>query len=405
MLYDPELEKLTIGAVLHDNSRMEYFNTLTPEDFYDDTHKNCWKAIGDLMGEGLQADAVTLGERLNRPAIGHTFLNDLVNYAASSRMLKDLSQKRKVQAMIQVAGNMLDNHEMGDIMEYFESQMVGLHSESPQSYVKLADELRDVILMVEDTYKRGGAISGITTGFKGLDDLTDGFHKSEFVVVGARPSVGKSAITLNMALQQVKKGSKIGYMSAEMPSNLLIQRLLSEISMVNQRSIRNGLLAPADFSRMGDGAAKLFEYDFFIYDKPNMKLSDLKSQARRLKMNEGIECLYVDYLTLISPDNRNVPRHEQVAEMSRSFKALARELEIPVIVASQLKRESEDRTPQISDLRESGSIEQDADMILLLSPQETNNVDLIIAKNRNGPQGLVPLYFSAEYTMFKELER
>jgi len=316
-----------------------------------------------------------------------------------------MAQKRHLRDMLQECETYLDKREVGDIVEFLESKLMELTSEASQAYVRLADELRDVILDVEATYKRGGAISGITTGFKGLDDLTDGFHASEFIVVGARPSVGKSAITLNMALQQVKKGCKVGYMSAEMPSKLLIQRLLSEISMINQRSIRNGLLTATDFARMGDGAAKLYEYDFYIYDKPNMHLSDLKSQARRMKMHNQIEIIYVDYLTLISPDNRSVPRHEQVAEMSRSFKALSRELEIPVVVASQLKRESEDRTPQISDLRESGSIEQDADMILLLSPQETHNVDLIVAKNRNGPQGLVYLYFSPEYTMFKEIER
>jgi replicative DNA helicase len=248
--------------------------------------------------------------------------------------------------------------------------------------------------------------------------MTSGFQNSEFIIIGARPSVGKTALALTMAANMaIHRKIPVGFFTLEMADMALMQRLLSSEARINSEKLRTGMLRPADFHNLTEAAGRIYEAPLFIDDTPNIKLLDLRAQARRMKSKEGIKILFVDYIGLIEPENKNnVPRHEQVAEISRSLKSLARELELPIVCLSQVGRQSEGKPPTLADLRESGSIEQDADVVLFLHREREDTrdahgqegggagnveTDLVIAKQRNGPVGTVKLAFLPHYTKFE----
>jgi replicative DNA helicase len=280
--------------------------------------------------------------------------------------------------------------------------------------------VNETVNTIEALFHAGGSYTGVPSGFADLDDHTSGFQNSEFIVIGARPSVGKTAFALTIAsYMAVRKKVPVGFFTLEMSGKSLMQRLFAAEAKIDSKKLRSGMLTNSDFGKITEAAGRLYEAPLFIEDTPNIKLLDLRSQARRMKKNEGIRVIFIDYIGLIESESKgNVPRHEQVAEISRSLKSLARELDIPIICLSQVGRQSEGKEPTLADLRESGSIEQDADVVMFIhkhrdhdkdiSQQDSRAIietDIILAKQRNGPVGTIKLGFVPRYTKFETLTR
>jgi replicative DNA helicase len=285
------------------------------------------------------------------------------------------------------------------------------------SFKPVREIIPRTIEAIENLYHTKDSYTGVPSGFSDLDKYTSGFQKSELIIIGARPSVGKTALALSMAANMaVNHKIPVGFFTLEMSDMALVQRLVSSEARINSEMLRTGMLSPANFNDLTEAAGRIYEAPLFIDDTPSIKLLDLRAQARRMKSQQKIEALFIDYLTLVGSESRDLPRHEQIAEISRSLKALARELNIPVIALSQVRRESEGKRPNLADLRESGSIEQDADVVIFLhrdrgtemDNQEQPNVittELILAKQRNGPVGMLEIAFIPKYTKFESLSR
>ena len=265
----------------------------------------------------------------------------------------------------------------------------------------------------------GDSCTGIPSGYKDLDELTNGFQKGEFTVIGARPSVGKTALALSMAANiSIRHKIPVGFFSLEMSEQAIMQRLISSETRIPSNNIRAGMLSPLQISKIHDIVGEIYSgLDLlFLTSVSDLKMLDLRALARKMIRDNGVKIIFIDYLTLIQAENKTIPRHEQIAEISRSLKALARELDIPIVVLSQVKRETETRKgpPLLADLRESGSIEQDADLVIFLHKKDKKNdeesksdtpgiieTDIIIAKQRNGPIGDIKMVFLPQYTRFE----
>ncbi|MDR1638050.1 MAG: DnaB-like helicase C-terminal domain-containing protein, partial [Treponema sp.] len=261
-------------------------------------------------------------------------------------------------------------------------------------------------------------------GFDELDKMTSGFHPSEFIIIGARPSMGKTALALTMAANiSIHRKIPAVFFTLEMPAMALMQRLISMEAKINGNALRSGFIKSSDFQDLLDAAGRIYEAPLYIVDMPNMKLLDLRAQARRIRMQEKIEIMFIDYLGLISSENYNTPRYEQMSEISRSLKSLARELDIPIVVLAQLNRDAEKEKPNLSSIRDSGSIEQDADVVMFLhrgrdsdkkaadtanntgNAAEEGKTSLILSKQRNGPVGTIDLVFMSKYARFESMAR
>ncbi|MBO7517461.1 MAG: replicative DNA helicase, partial [Spirochaetia bacterium] len=318
-----------------------------------------------------------------------------------------------------ISGAFDDTVATGTMMESAERKIFDItekhHSSDYKSVSSLVSPAFDLI-----QYRMGtkADCTGIPSGYSDLDSLTNGFQNSELIVIGARPSKGKTALALSMAANMAGRYKKrVGFFSLETDGMALMQRLLAGEAHVNSHRIQSGFLSDREFTKLGVAGDVIYESPMFICDTPNMRLIDLRTEARKLRAKEKIEIIFIDYIGLISSDNKDLPRHEQVAEISRSLKQLARELKIPVIVLAQVKREVKEDKPSLSDLRESGSIEQDADLVLFLHDAKKKEekdeqdvsagkeVDVIIAKNRNGPIGEVKLMFLPAYTRFEPISK
>jgi replicative DNA helicase len=271
---------------------------------------------------------------------------------------------------------------------------------------KIGEVLKETIVAIDKVLKSKKQITGISSGFETLDQYTSGFQPSEFIVIGARPSIGKTALALNM-ISSISIGKNIpsAFFTLEMSDLALTQRIISSEAMVESNALRSGFITPGEYTRILHACEKMYEAPLYIVDMPNMKMLDLRAQARRLRSQQKVEIVFIDYLGLIGSENSGQPRYDQISEISRSLKSLARELRIPIVVLCQLTREAERERPNLSNLRDSGSIEQDADVVMFLhrdrvsdkKPNEPVNqgeglpTDLIIAKQRNGPVGTIKL--------------
>jgi replicative DNA helicase len=269
---------------------------------------------------------------------------------------------------------------------------------------------------IEKLYHNKDSYTGIPTGFSDLDDMTSGFQNSELIILGARPSVGKTSLALSMAANMsIRYKIPVGFFTLEMSDMALMQRLIASEARIESDKLRTGMLKPSDFHNLTEAAGRIYEAPFYIDDSPNLKLLDLRAQARRMKSQHDVRIVFVDYITLVGAENQDLQRHEQIAEISRSLKSLARELEIPVVALSQVRRETEGKRPSLADIRESGSIEQDADVVLFLhrergterdaesSGSGPSNIEteLVVAKQRNGPVGVVRIAFLPHFTKFE----
>jgi replicative DNA helicase len=422
--HNEEAEAACLGAVLIDPEALPaIIHLVRPEDFYKAAHQKIYEAVLALFDRGQSIDLITLADELR----GRGTLEQCGGLAAVSRLTSAVPTSANVEyyARIVQASSIRRNlsrisqeiiakshdeqAEIRVILEDAERRIFDISDRHQTGTYHPAKEIvRLTFDAIEKHYHSKSEYTGIPSGFKELDQFTMGFQNSEFIVIGARPSVGKTAFALTIAANiSIRNRVPVGFFTLEMSSMAIMQRLLSMEARLDSQRMRTGMLSPADFGRITEACGRLYEAPLYISDSPDLKLLDLRAQARRMKSHQDVKILFIDYITLIGSENRDLPRHEQIAEVSRSLKSLARELALPIIALSQVRRETEGKKPTLADLRESGSIEQDADVVIFLHTDDLKSEvrEVSIAKQRNGPVGDLKLAFIPRYTKFEALER
>jgi replicative DNA helicase len=431
--HNAEAEQATLGAVLLDpDSVPAILKYLRAEDFYVNANRDIFAAVISLYEKGQKADLITLTDELKSlgsldQAGGPAYVAGLTSVTPSSanveyyaRIVQETSVRRNlIKLSAELNAKARDESvESGLVLDEAQARIFDItQNRQSVSYKSVKELLPETIKTIEKLYKNKNAFTGVPSGLTDLDTMTSGFQDSELIIIGARPSVGKTALALSMASHvAVKEHIPCAFFSLEMADMAIMQRLISSEARIASNKIRTGLIKPSDFTALMDAAGRIYEAPLYIIDMPNMKLLDLRTMVRRLKAEKDIKIAFIDYLTLITHENADLPRWEQISSISRSLKALARELKMPIVALSQLKREAEGKQPSLSDLRESGSIEQDADLILFLHrDRETNKskeeqsamieTELIVAKQRNGPVGKTTIAFLPSYTRFESIDR
>lgn len=434
--HNDDAEKATLGAILSDPEAISVaLNFLRPDDFYHRSHSTLFESIINIFNRGESLDILTLINELRATGLleqcgGAAYISGLTSVVPTSanieyyaQMVRSASVRR---ILIKVSSTMTaeaydDTKEARELVEEAEKKIFEITDQSAGSHFKAAGEvITKTIDAIEKLYHTKESYTGVPSGFLDLDNMTSGFQKAEFIIIGARPSVGKTAFALTIASNvAVRKKIPIGFFTLEMSDMALMQRLVAQEARLPSEKLRSGMLRPSDFHSLTEAAGRIYEAPLYIDDTPNMKLLDLRAQARRMKMKKDIKALFIDYIGLIEPEQKgSIPRHEQVGEISRSLKSLARELDIPIVCLSQVGRQTEGKAPSLADLRESGSIEQDADVVMFLhrergterdardeGPVSNIETELIVAKQRNGPVGTVKIVFLPQYTRFESLSK
>ncbi len=430
-----EAEQAVLGAMLLKEGAVTIVaEMLSPEDFYRETHRLVYEAMLEIKERSEPVDIVTLTEQLRKsgdlakiggiPAI--TLIANSVPTAANvqyhAQIVWEKAQLRKlIHTATEIVGTAYEEADPVDtIMDNAERRILGLSGgKGGKDFTGIKDILLETLIQLEKRYENKGSITGLPTGFRDLDQLTAGLQKSDLILVAARPSMGKTAFTLNIAAHVVLRAKEpVAFFSLEMSKEQLVQRMLCAEGRIDSQRLRVGDLDEEDWGHLIETASRLSAAPLYIDDTPGITAMDLRSKARRLKAEKGLSLIVIDYLQLMqgrtskSGDNRQ----QEISEISRSLKALARELDVPVIALSQLSRSVEARQvkrPMLSDLRESGSLEQDADIVMFLYREdyydpETENkniTEVIIAKHRNGPVDTVDLTFLKQFTKFGDLSR
>jgi replicative DNA helicase len=427
-----EAEQSVLGALLIDRDAIvEVADFLRAEDFYRPANGSIFAAVLDLYERREPIDIVTVSETLERAGQletigGRTYLSSLANQTPTAVHAvpygRIVERKAVLRNLISAAGRIagIGYEDPAEIQEAIDRAERELFSVSQRRVVdgfsRLSRLLHDAYDRLDYLHAHRGEVSGIRTGFADLDALTTGLQKSDLVVVAARPSVGKTSFALNIAeYAAVHDGKSVGVFSLEMSKEQLVLRLLSSVSNIDSQRLRSGYLEELDFARIAPAMNALSEAPMYIDDTPSISTMELRTKARRLQAESGLDLVIVDYLQLMqaTSTSRDANRVQEVSEISRGLKALARELSVPVIALSQLSRQPEmreSREPRLSDLRESGAIEQDADLVLFLwrekdRPAEEGDdegevIKLKLAKHRNGPTGEIDLWFKKKQTRF-----
>ena len=430
-----EAEQAVLGAML---LKPEAVTTaaeeLSADDFYRETHRLIYEAMMELKDRTEPVDLVTLTEQLKKadklakiggiPAL--SLIANSVPTAANvhyhARIVHEKAQLRSlISAATEIAGAAYESaDEVEDIMDNAEKRILAVSSgKRSKDFVPLQEILLDTLEQIDARYNNKGSITGLPTGFTELDHLTAGLQKSDLILVAARPSMGKTAFTLNIAAHVVLRAREpVAFFSLEMSKEQLVQRLLCSEGRIDSQRLRVGELEEKEWGDLIDTANRLSAAPLYIDDTPGITVMELRSKARRLKAEHGLSLIVIDYLQLMQgrASKNGDNRQQEISEISRSLKALARELNVPVIALSQLSRSVESRQikrPMLSDLRESGSLEQDADIVMFLYREdyydpETENkniTEVIIAKHRNGPVDTVDLTFLKQFTKFGNLSR
>lgn len=427
-----EAEQSVLGALLIDRDAViEVAELLRPEDFYRQAHGTIYAAVIELSERREPVDLVTVSEVLERQGLleavgGAAYLTSLINLTPTAvnavYYARIVERKAVLRGLISAAGRIagIGYDESQDVEVSIDKAEQELFSVSQKRVASGFSPLRSLLHSAYDRldylHQHKGEVSGIRTGFSDLDAMTTGLQKSDLIILAARPSIGKTSLALNFAENAaVKEGKTVGIFSLEMSKEQLVLRLLSSVAGIDSQRLRTGFLEEMDFTRLAPAMNTLAEAPIFIDDTPNITTMELRTKARRLQAESGLDLIIVDYLQLMqgSASNKDANRVQEVAEISRGLKALARELQVPVISLSQLSRQAEmreSREPRLSDLRESGSIEQDADLVMFLwrekerGPDEAESdgeiVKLKLAKHRNGPTGEATLWFKKRQTRF-----
>ncbi len=426
-------EQAALGSMLlQEDAILHSVDILRPEDFYKKSHQIIFKCVLELFEKSRAVDLVTLTEELNRINLlegigGVTYLTNLINSVPTAANIeyyvKIIEEKSILRNLINNATKIIsmgyEEKEDAKILLDKAEHLVFEVSERNlgQSFVPIKEILQDSFEKIENLYHRDEFITGVPSGFDEFDDITTGFQPSELIVIAGRPGMGKTAFCMSVAQYiAVSKNIPVALFSLEMSKSQLVQRMLCSEARVDAHNLRKGRLAESDWPKLSMAAGRLAAAPIFIDDTAGITCLEIKAKARRLKAQHDLGLIIIDYLQLIASSGRVENRQQEISEISRSLKGLARELNIPLIAVSQLSRAVEQRTerkPRLSDLRESGAIEQDADLVVFLYREEYYKpkterkgiAEVIISKQRNGPTGQIDLAFKKEYAKFENLTR
>jgi replicative DNA helicase len=429
-----DAEMSLLGAVLIDEETLaDISEHVKPKDFYDKRHGLIYDAMMRLFEKHKPVDLLTLTEELKKKNDietigGSAYLTELTNYvptAAHAEAYAELVEQKAIRRRLIKASAEIS--EMGfdeetstaQLLEAAEAELFSVSDQSlKQDLVPLESILTESFDRLEELHRNKGSLRGVRTGYRDLDNMTAGLQRSDLIILAARPAMGKTTLVTNLAYNVATIAKQpVLFFSLEMSKEQLVDRMLSDASGVDSWNIRTGNLSDDDFSKLSDAMGEMAEAPIFIDDTPGVSVLEMRTKARRAAHEQPLGLIIIDYLQLMQGSGRdNGNRVQEVSEISRGLKLLARELNVPVIALSQLSRSVESRSPQIpqlADLRESGSIEQDADIVMFIYREEYYNpdtdrkqiTDLIIAKHRNGPTGKIELFFHPERLRFMSLDR
>ena len=427
--WSAEAEQAVLGAMLLDQDAALRAAELVDDGmFYREAHRRLFRAMVSLVERRTVIDHITLRDELLRrgeleSAGGLDYLAELVdavptaaNLEFHARIVRDKAiLRRLIETSTGIITEAYDGHSTAtELLDIAESRIFKISQQrGDEGFTRIKEMLWPTMERIETLQRSGKAITGVPSGFVDLDALTSGFQHAELIVVAARPSMGKTAFCLNIAANAAAEGNGVAIFSLEMSKESLVQRMLTATARVDSHRVRQGTLRDSDFTQLARAAGLLQTYQVWIDDTPSITLLEMRSKARRLKIDNDLKLIIVDYLQLMRSPEYSENRVQEISDISRSLKALARELEVPVIALSQLSRASEqrggERKPILSDLRDSGAIEQDADLVVFIHRPEYYDredeskrglAEIMLAKNRNGPTGDVQLKFTREYTRF-----
>ncbi len=428
-----EAERSVIGAILLENEAINnVLEILSVNDFYSESHRKIFSAILELYEKNEPSDLITLSNTLKNNkqldnAGGVSYLASLVDNIPSAANVtyysKIVKEKAILRGLIGAATEIITKSydaekDVENILDEAEHTIFEIsENKIKPAFYPIKEIVKDSFRTIEKLYEKKELVTGVPTGFEKLDDLTSGFQKSDLIIIAGRPSMGKTAFALNITQHiAIEKGIPVAVFSLEMAKEQLSLRMLASEAKVNSQRLRKGFLGETDWPKLTTAAGRLSEAPIFIDDTPAITVLEMKAKARRLKSETDLGLIVLDYLQLMRGIKFKDSREQEISEISRSLKALAKELNIPVVALSQLNRRVEDRTnkrPQLADLRESGAIEQDADVITFIYRDEVYNrsednpekgmAEIIIGKQRNGPVGMVKLAFLEKYTSFVNL--
>ncbi len=433
-----EAEQAVLGAMLLDKEAISVGEDMLREaDFYREANAVIFEAILRLSHQGKEADILTVAEELRKAGRlddvgGILYVNELPEHCTTTKSISYhadiVASKSKLRHLIDASNIIAASayagaDEVQDIVDDAERRILEVAKDQRRTdFIPLGEAVQSELASIAEKYRNNSGITGIPSGFRDIDALTSGYQNGDFVILAARPSMGKTAFSLNIA-KNVSLNSKksVAFFSLEMSREQLVNRLLCSTALIDSQKLRTGRLTQQEeWERLSAAASVLIDAPLYIDDTPGITVGEIRSKARRLKTEKGLDLIIIDYLQLMqSRSSRNSDnRQQEISEISRSLKSLARELKVPVVALSQLSRSVEARQnhrPLLSDLRESGSLEQDADMVEFLyrdayyqreeelDETQRNLTEVILAKNRNGPIGTVNLYFAGQFTLFYDL--
>jgi replicative DNA helicase len=423
-----DAEQSTLGGMLLSQEAVaEVFEAVSGVDFYAPKHELIFNAVLNLFGRGEPTDVIAVTDELNKQgnlvkAGGADYLHSLTGYVPTAanagyyaKIVADKAiLRRLIEAGTRIAQAGYESQgEVEDLVNQAQAEIYKVSSQSSrEDYVPLSDSLEAAIQEIEGAQKRGGELTGVPTGFTDLDAYTHGLHAGQLIIVAARPAVGKSTFALDLARNAaVKHNQATIFFSLEMGRSDIAMRLMSAESSIYLQSLRKGTVTDADWTRLAAVRGRINDAPLFIDDSPNMSLVEIRAKCRRLAQQVDLKLVVIDYIQLMSSGKKVESRQQEVSEFSRALKLLAKELGLPVVALSQLNRQAEqakDKKPELSHLRESGSLEQDADVVVLLHREgiyerdhpRAGEADLILAKQRNGPTGTVVVAFHGQYSRF-----
>ncbi len=434
--HSTEAERSVLGAMLQSGGAVSSaLEILTADDFYVPAHREIFDGAKALAMNHMAVDLVTMNSELSRrgtlPGVGGIeYLIELTQFVPTTVNVKDyiriVSEKSTLRRLIAASGEIsqasyAQDQELPQVLALAEKKIfdIVMRRDGGEDLKHIRDVLTTTYEQMEELARLKGGVSGVPTGFFTLDSLLTGLHGGELVLVGARPSMGKTSFAINMATNAVRKGKKVAVFSLEMPREQIAMRILCGDARVNMQLVRKGMLRDEDWMKLARSLAPLAASEMYIDDTSGLTPGQLRSRCRRQMMDHGLDLIIVDYLQLMGSDGKAESRQVEVSEISRSLKGIAKELNVPLVACAQLSRANEKRggsgiRPMLSDLRDSGSIEQDADVVMFLhreayykrndpDAQPDNIAEVIVAKQRNGPLGTVKLAFLGEYTLFDNL--
>ncbi len=432
-----DAEKSLLGGLMMDKEAIyKIIDFFQSKDFYENKHKKIYEAMVNIVDKSGSIDLLSVANRLEEKESleevgGNSYLTELMNTVPTATHVaeyaKIIQKKRILREMIQAGQEISmtgykEDKDIEEVLDEAEQKIFSISENSLRNqFLWVGDALEEAFERIEKLTLDDTDTRGIPSGYNSIDEILSGFQKSDLIILAARPSMGKSSLAFNIAQKvALEQEVPVGVFSLEMSHDQIVDKLLASVSEVNLWKIRNGKLSTKgevnDFTRIQEAMAKLSDAPIYIEDKSSFNIMQMKAMARRLQAEKGLGLIVIDYLQLIQPRSNSNSMVQQMTEISRSLKGLAKELNVPVIALSQLSRAVENRTPKVprlSDLRETGALEQDADVVMLLyredyyrdDTERENITDIIIAKHRNGPVGKAELYFDKEITTFKSLDK